>query len=213
MAFRAPPPDMLVNNRDDARIHGEIWPEPVPEIVPEMALSRGMHHITAIGSDIQRTHAFLGGLLGMRRVKMTSNFDDPDSAHWYWGDSAGRPGTLLTYFERDPAREPRARFGAGQTHHYALAVPDEESQLQWRETLLKAGLQVTSVMDRVYFKSIYTRDPDGHIVELATVGPGFGVDEPPERLGQDLKLPPWLEGQRPEIEERLRPVSAPAGDS
>jgi glyoxalase family protein len=208
-AFRAPPPDMLANNRDEARIRDEIWPDPVPEIGPEMALSQGMHHITAIGSNIQRTHAFFGELLGMRRVKMTSNFDDPGSAHWYWGVGEGGPGTLVTYFERDPAREPRAHFGAGQTHHFALALPDEDAQLQWRETLIQAGLQVTPVLDRVYFKSIYTRDPDGHIVELATAGPGFGVDEPRDTLGQALKLPPWLEDQRAEIEAQLRPVSGP----
>jgi glyoxalase family protein len=62
-------------------------------------------------------------------------------------------------------------------------------------------------MERVYFKSIYTRDPEGHIVELATLGPGFTVDEPVDELGQHLKLPPWLEQRRPMIESRLRPVT------
>ena len=64
-------------------------------------------------------------------------------------------------------------------------------------------------MDRVYFKSIYLRDPDGHIVEIATEGPGFAVDEPPEALGQALMLPPWLEGRRAEIAEQLTPVQGP----
>lgn len=201
--FRLPPEDMIINNRDEKTVAAKTWPEPVPGIIPEMALKRGMHHITAIGSDIQRTDAFFGGLLGMRRVKMTSNFDDPDSAHWYWGTGEGRPGTILTYFERDPAREPAVKMGAGQTHHFALAVPDEDTQLEWRERLLSAGLRATPVMDRVYFKSIYTRDPDGHIVELATEGPGFTVDEDQDNLGQDLKLPPWLESQRETIERNL----------
>jgi glyoxalase family protein len=150
---------MVVNNRDEARIKAETWPEPVPEITADMALRQGMHHITAIGADIQRTQAFFGDLLGMRRVKMTSNFDDPTSAHWYWGVGDGRPGTLITYFERDPAKVRRAKMGAGQTHHFALAVPDEGTQLAWREKLLQAGLRVSPVMDRVYFKSIYTNDP------------------------------------------------------
>ena len=61
-----------------------------------------MHHITAIGSSIARTHAFFGELLGMRLLKRTTNFDDPNSAHWYWGVGDGAPGTLITYFERDP---------------------------------------------------------------------------------------------------------------
>lgn len=205
--YRQPPPEMLVNNRDEARIATTTWPEPVAVITSDMALEQGMHHITAIGTDIGRTHAFFGELLGMRRVKMTSNFDDPDSAHWYWGVGQGQPGTLITYFERDPGRERRVRMGAGQTHHFALAVRDEVTQLEWREKLLEAGLRVTPVLDRIYFKSIYTTDPDGHIVELATLGPGFLVDEDLADLGQSLKLPAWLEPGRSEIEAELKPVS------
>lgn len=207
LEFRAPPAEMVVRNRDEARIAAETWPEPVPVITPDMALNRGMHHITAIGTDIRRTHAFFGELLGMRRVKMTNNFDDPDSAHWYWGAGDGRPGTLITYFERQPTKERRARMGAGQTHHFALAVPDEATQLEWRQKLLNAGLRVSPVMDRVYFKSIYTNDPDGHIVELATVGPGFTADEPAATLGTTLRLPPWLESQRADIEAVLSPLN------
>ena len=208
-AYREPPPQMLVNNRDEKRIQAETWPEPVPAITADMALSRGMHHITAIGRDIQRTQAFFGDLLGMRRVKMTSNFDDPQSAHWYWGVGDGRPGTLITYFERDPLKSPRMRMGAGQTHHYAFAVANAEEQLLWREKLLQAGLRVSPVMERVYFKSIYTNDPDGHIVELATTGPGFAVDEDVAQLGKNLQLPPWLEESRSAIETSLQPLTTP----
>ena len=207
LEYRQPPAEMIVNNRDEARVKAETWPEAVPEITAEIALHQGMHHITAIGSDIERTHAFYGDLLEMRRVKMTSNFDDPNSAHWYWGVGDGRPGTLITYFERDPAKAGYVRMGRGQTHHFALAVPDEETQLAWREKLLQAGFRVSPVMDRIYFKSIYTNDPDGHIVELATAGPGFLIDEEITTLGQSLKLPPWLESMRPEIERRLRPIT------
>ncbi len=201
-----PPEAMLVANRDEARISGLTWPEPVPGITPAMALSHGMHHITAIGSNIERTHTFFGGLLGMRLVKQTANFDDPGSRHWYWGVGEGQPGTLVTYFERDPKREPRVKMGAGQTHHFALAVADDDAQLEWREKLLSAGLRVSPVMDRVYFKSIYTNDPDGHIVELATVPPGFNIDEPLAALGHNLKLPPWLESYRPDIERVIAPI-------
>jgi glyoxalase family protein len=204
--YRQPPADMVVRNRDEEYIRAQAWPEPVPAITPDMSLQRGMHHITAIGSNIEQTHAFYGELLGMRRVKMTSNFDDPDSAHWYWGVEQGRPGTLVTFFERDPAQEPKAKLGAGQTHHFALAVLDDEAQLEWRERLLAAGLQVTPVKDRLYFKSIYLRDPDGHIVELATLGPGFQVDEAGSELGNQLKLPPWYEARRDEIEKALQPL-------
>ncbi len=212
-AYREPPPEMIVNNRDEARIQAETWPEPVPTITGEMALKHGLHHITAISSNIERTHEFLGGLLELRRVKVTSNFDDPNSAHWYWGVGNGRPGTLITYFGRDRAKEPRMRMGAGQTHHYAFAVPNEALQLEWREKLLSTGLRVSPVMDRVYFKSIYTNDPDGHIVELATAGPGFMVDESSAELGKNLRLPPWLEQNRPLIEKSLRPITFPAWHS
>lgn len=204
---RDPPPGMIVHNRDAAAIAAEAWPEPLLAITPDMALTRGMHHVTAITSDIERADAFLSGLLGLRRVKMTSNFDDPTSAHWYWGVGDGRPGTVITYFGRDARVEPRARLGAGQTHHYALAVPDAEAQLAWRETLRAAGLRVSPVMDRCYFQSIYTSDPDGQVVELATAGPGFATDEPVEALGQRLQLPPWLEANRATIESKLKPLN------
>ena len=103
---------------------------------------------------------------------------------------------------------PRAQPGAGLTHHYALAVPDDAAQLALRERILEAGLPASAVLDRVYFRSVYTRDPDGHIVEIATRGPGFAVDEAPDALGSSLRLPPWLEGRRAEIEAGLRPLPA-----
>jgi glyoxalase family protein len=187
----------------------QTWPNAVPEITQDMALTQGMHHITTISSDLQRTHAFYEGLLGMRRIMMTSDLDSLGSDHWIWGAGDGEPGNLIMSFERDPATEPRASIGVGQTHHFALAVPDEDAQLNWREKLIQAGLQVTPVMDRLYFKSIYTRGPDGHIVELATMGPGFAVDEEPEHLGTKLMLPPWYESQREQIKAGLRPVRVP----
>jgi glyoxalase family protein len=97
-------------------------------------------------------------------------------------------------------------MGVGQTHHFALAVADEQTQLEWRERILRAGYRVSPVMDRIYFKSIYTNDPDGHIIELATLGPGFLVDEAEAELGTRLMLPPWLEHSRSAIEGVLAPI-------
>lgn len=202
--YREPPAQMIVNNRDEERIRATTWPDPMPVITPHMKL-QGMHHITAISSDIQRTHAFFSDLLGLRLVKRTSNFDDPNSAHWYWGVDDGRPGTLITYFERDPEAG-RVRLGMGQTHHFAFAVADEAALLEARDRLVQAGISVSPVKDRKYFKSIYTNDPDGHVVELATNGPGFMVDESFETLGQNLMLPPWLETQRDQLEKVLTPI-------
>ena len=171
---------------------------------------QGIHHITLVCRDAQRTVDFYAGVLGLRLVKKTVNFDDPGSAHRYWGVDGGEPGTIITYFERDPARTRRVQMGAGQTHHFALGVPDEETQLAYQERLRGAGLPVSEVKDRVYFKSIYARDPDGHIVELATAGPGFLVDEDAANLGQQLMLPPWLESRREQIEATLTPITFPA---
>lgn len=205
-AYREPPAELQLHNRDRLHIQRQVWPQPVPEIDEQMALTRGLHHISVICADIEQTHIFLSDLLGMRRLKMTANFDDLSSAHWYWGVGAGQPGTLLTYFERSPGRTRLAQVGVGQTHHFALAVPDEAAQLALREKLLAAGYRVTAVKDRVYYKSIYTQDPDGQIVELTVTDPGFTVDEAEAELGQKLMLPPWMEHQRAAIAGGLRPL-------
>jgi len=205
-----PTAEFLIQQRDEAAIKAETWPDPVPEIDHAMVLDQGMHHITAISSDLERTAQFYEGLLGMKRVKMTANYDDPDSQHWYWSSSPdAHPGTLITYFGRDPRKERRAQMGAGQTHHFAMAVQDDAAQDAWREKLVGAGLSVSPVMDRSYFHSIYTKDPDGHIFEIATLNPGFMVDEPVATLGSELKLPDWLEPQRSRVTAQLHPITVP----
>nr|MBA2753150.1 VOC family protein [Chloroflexia bacterium] len=77
----------------------------------------------------------------------------------------------------------------------------------WQERLADAGVPTTEVLDRQYFKSIYFNDPDGHILEIATAGPGFATDEDPAHLGESLRLPAWLEADRPAIAGRLRPLT------
>ncbi len=210
--LKPPPPAVLIGNRDDKAIRERTWPEPVTAITADMALSQ-LHHITVIGSDIERTTAFYTDLLGLRLVKRTLNMDNPTSPHYYYAAADGHPGSVITYFAyhvgtRSTATTmPRGRLGAGITHHFAFAVTDDAAQAEWRERLLHAGANVTPVLDRQYFKSIYFRDPDGHILEIATRGPGFCVDEPEEQLGQSLKLPPWMEHLRGEIEPELTPIT------
>jgi len=204
---KAPPEAMMVANRDAAAIKALTWDAPVPEVTADMALLNGMHHITAISSNIERTNAFYVDVLGLKRVKMTDNFDDPDSAHWYWGDNEGNPGSLITYFERDPNKTRYAQMGTGLTHHFAFAVEDEDAQKEYQARLSRAGYRVSQILDRDYFKSIYSHDPDGHIVELATVGPGFMRDESFEDLGTGLMLPNWLESRRPIAEASLKPLN------
>ena len=306
----------------------------------------GIHHVTAITGDAQKNIDFYSGVLGLRLVKLTVNFDDPGSYHLYYGDKLGRPGTIMTFFawpgarrgrvgppqvtatafavpagaldywsswladhdvkaadrlgERairftdpdgtgleivavaEPGGEPwpggpvpseqairgfhgvtiseegyestaklltemmgfepagsegnrfryRARnggglgqvvdllcvpaardggLGAGIVHHVAFRTPDDPQQVAWRAKIIEGGLNVTPVIDRNYFHSIYFREPGGVLFEIATDPPGFDIDEPPERLGTRLMLPAQYEPDRAEIERVVPRVRLPAG--
>jgi glyoxalase family protein len=295
----------------------------------------GLHHITMITGDAQRNVDFYAGLLGLRLVKKTVNFDAPEAYHLYFGDEHGSPGSILTWFEfagaprgraglgmihtlqlgvaseaaldfwadrlgaagyatrrgerslrfedydelglelvvsdqaplradhpeipaehaisslegarayseyagvpegvltdvlgfthrgsgeyelegserrfrwaYDPAPDAPGRQGAGTVHHIAWATPDDE-QLEWQRRIRAAGAYVTDVRDRDYFRSIYFREPRGVLFEIATLGPGFAVDEDPEHLGEALKLPTQHEHLRTRLEAALTPVTNP----
>jgi glyoxalase family protein len=100
-------------------------------------------------------------------------------------------------------------MGAGTVHHIAFRAPSDSAQLEWREVLSRVPLNVTSVLDRTYFHSIYFREPGGVLFEIATDPPGFAFDEPVEHLGEALKLPGWLEKRRADIEQVLLPIELP----
>lgn len=294
----------------------------------------GLHHITMITGDAQQNARFYGDLLGLRLVKKTVNFDQPQAYHLYFGDETGAPGSILTWFEfagaargragagsihtiqlavadeaaldfweqrlggTETTREPgvlrfadydglklelvvsdlgnaplraehpdipaehailgihgvrafavfagvqdgiltdllgftyegggeyvlegsdrKFRFaydaptvyeeqGAGSVHHIAWASRDED-HLAWQERISAMGGYVTEVRDRDYFKSIYFRVPSGILFEIATLSPGFAVDEDPEHLGEALRLPKQHEHLRSELEATLRPVENP----
>ncbi|HEX2778745.1 MAG TPA: ring-cleaving dioxygenase [Gemmatimonadaceae bacterium] len=321
------------------------------EHAPRDVVPTGIHHVTMIAGDPQRNLDFYAGVLGMRLVKKTVNFDDPGTYHLYYGDETGTPGTLLTFFPwpnarrgregagqfnavslavppeslgfwierlvrtnvaheplatrfgervlafRDPdglrveivgsvaaarvvglsggpvpaehairgvhavtlwSDAPAATFallvgsfgmhragfedgttrwraaadggagigafidvrdvggfwegamGAGTVHHVAWRVPDDESELALRTTLLAAGMGATPVIDRKYFHSVYFREPSRSLFEIATDSPGFTVDEPLDTLGESLVLPPWLEGERERITAALPPLHTPS---
>lgn len=99
------------------------------------------------------------------------------------------------------------RMGAGSVHHIAFRAPGDDAQLQWRAELKELNLDVTPVLDRMYFHSIYFREPGGVLFEIATDPPGFMTDEPAETLGEALQLPPWYESKRKLIEQVLPPVT------
>jgi len=284
---------------------------------------QGLHHITMITGDAQKNVDFYAGTLGLRLVKKTVNFDSPDAYHLYFGDEAGTPGTILTWFEFPGARPGRAgagmihtiqlgvgsaealdfwaarlgvaregdvvafadydglRFelhvsaaepkraahpeipeefaitgivgaraygqsgphavltetlgfapdgenyvlggfrwgydappeqrrllGAGTVHHIAWAARDEDHEA-WQRRVAGAGLSVSDVRDRDYFRSIYFGEPRGILFEIATLSPGFAIDEDPEHLGEALRLPAMHEHLRPQLERLLTPVVNP----
>ncbi len=302
----------------------------------------GIHHVTAIAGSPQGNIDFYAGVLGLRLVKLTVNFDDPNTYHLYYGDYSGRPGTILTFFPwRDIPRgipgggqmtgtslsvplnsleywkdrlashgvrveqhddtlafrdsdgmqlelaavadarpgwpggpvpdeaairglhgatlavdradgtarlltetmgfeesegyaeshagrrrftisdgqveafvdlvppKTRGRQGAGSVHHIAWRTATDEQQLAWRAELTGHRFGVSPVMDRTYFHSIYYREPNGILFEIATDSPGFTVDEPVENLGSKLILPPWIEPHRADLVRALPPLELP----
>jgi glyoxalase family protein len=158
---------------------------------------RGLHSVTLAVREAAPTIALLRELLGFSvvnemegRIRVAVNAD--------------APGKTLDIVH-DAAAEP-ARNGLGTVHHVAVAISNADEQLRLREELLRRGVKVTPVMDRQYFRSIYFREPGGVLLEVATLRPGFAVDEPVPELGRALKLPPWEEPNREEIEAGLPPV-------
>ena len=151
----------------------------------------GIQSVTLCEADAAPTAAFLRDVLGLKMTGeqgIRTRLEMPDGACIEVLHSPGAP---------------RGRMAAGMVHHVALRVADEEAQLEWRERLIRAGLRVSPVKDRLYFHSIYFREPGGALLEIATDGPGFSIDEAEDRLGRRLCLPPWLEPVRESIERRL----------
>jgi glyoxalase family protein len=204
----APPADAQIRgHRDEAAIESLTHPEPVPEATADMALE-GIHHITGITDDLVRTDEFFHRALGLRVIKKTFNQDDPSTKHWFWGSYDGRSiasHSALTFFGW-PRGGRRAHGGVGQTHHIAFRASSEEQQREWREHLASSGIDVTPVVDRTYFRSVYFHAPDGLLCEIATDGPGFLIDEPKDELGHELRLPAWLEPERHHIASVLTPL-------
>ena len=175
---------------DDRR---EPWTDTVDG---DMAI-RGLHSVAITVRERGPTVEFMQSLLGYRIVDETDG-----RVRLAVGDEA--PGRLIDVVHHLDA--PLAVNGIGTVHHVAMAVGGEEEQLDIRARLIAFGSKVTEVRDRCYFKSIYFREPGGVLFEVATMAPGFGADEPADALGRDLKLPPWEEANRPDIEAHLPPI-------
>lgn len=126
----------------------------------------GLHHVTLIAADLERSAAFYRDVLGLALVREGANDDDPGARQFWFGDAEGSPGTLLSLMEYPEMAE--GTVGRGSTHHFALAVDSTDELEAWRDYLRGHGIQATDVFQRGSFSSIYLRDPDGHIVEIAT---------------------------------------------
>jgi glyoxylase I family protein len=126
----------------------------------------GLHHVTVIVADLDRTTAFYRDVLGLALVREGVNDDDPDARHFWFGDAHGTAGTLMSFMEY-PEME-QAKVGVGSVHHVALSVSSTEELEAWRDYLRSRGIDCTDVFERGGLRSIYLRDPDQNIVEIAT---------------------------------------------
>jgi glyoxalase family protein len=161
------------------------------------AAIRGLHSVTIVVRDPRTTLALMTGLLNYEIVN-----EEPNRIRVaVQGDAPGRAIDIVADAEGDAAVN-----GLGTVHHVAMAVATEEEQLRLREELLRFGSKVTEVRDRCYFKSIYFREPNNVLFEVATLQPGFTLDETLDGLGTTLKLPPWEEGHRADIIGALAPI-------
>ena len=168
--------------------------------IPSQSAVRGLHSVSLLVRSPTQTLELLTELLGFQvvneatgRTRVAVNGDEPGKSIDIIEDHASPP----------------AINGLGTVHHVALAIDGEHEQLLLREELVRRGYKVTQVLDRQYFRSIYFREPGGVLLEVATIAPGFAVDEPLASLGTELKLPPWEEPNRSAIEAGLPAVNAP----
>ena len=155
---------------------------------------RGLHSVTLVARDARKTVELMTQMLDYTvideadsRIRLAVN-----------GGGSGRTIDIVPDADAEPALN-----GLGTVHHVAMAVATADEQLRLREELLRYGCRVTEVRDRCYFQSIYFREPGGVLFEVATMAPGFAIDEAPASLGRGLKLPPWEEPNRADIEAHL----------
>jgi glyoxalase family protein len=194
----------LVHDEAEGVAGGTSW-EKSP--IPQEVFIRGLDSVDLTLKSLSPTSVVLTDMMGFYKAE---EYEEDGHRVATFEVGPGGPGARVRLVERPDL--PVHRFvGVGGVHHVAFRTSDEEEHAAWRERLAKAGLGVTPVIDRYYFKSIYFREPGGVLFEIATDGPGFATDEDAEHLGERLSLPPFLEGQRRQIEANLKPIPAAKG--
>jgi glyoxalase family protein len=161
---------------------------------------RGFHSVTMTVAESAATFDLLLKTMGFRKA-------DQEGRRTRLETGKGGPHSILDVVESPEG--PEGEESIGTVHHVAWRADDAAHQAEWREALVKAGRNVTPVIDRYYFKSIYYREPGGVLFEIATDGPGFTADETAEALGSSLSLPPWFQVRREKLDETLPPIVVP----
>jgi glyoxalase family protein len=169
--------------------------------VPPKHQIRGLGPIVLTVQDLSRTALVLTDIMNMRRMRDYAAHGA--QVHVFAMGEGGLAAELHVIESKDLAV---ARQGAGGVHHVAFRTPDEAQYHAWTARLNELGVRNSGEIDRFYFRSLYFREPNGILFEIATDGPGFATDEPMETLGERLALPPFLEARRAEIEAGLKPI-------
>jgi glyoxalase family protein len=198
--FTDPEGQRLTLVADEGAGNDHVWPKsPVP---PEHQL-RGLGPITLTIADLKSTEKVLTAVLNMRKTISFANAHNPATETHVFEMGDGGPGAEL-HLSVEPDLPPASQ-GAGGIHHVAFRAPDEAYE-GWANRLHEFGVPSSGPVDRFYFRSLYFREPNGNLFEIATDGPGFAEDEPMDSLGESLALPPFLEPRRAQIEARLEPI-------
>lgn len=177
------------------------WPQ---SPVPAEHQVRGLGPIVLSVPEHDATNRVLTDLMQMRHARSYPHVDEVDVTTYVY--EMGDAGPAAELHLRVEAAGPRARPGAGGVHHVAFRAPTFDDYDQWVERLAASGIPSSGPVDRFYFRSLYFREPNGILFEIATDEPGFAVDEPVDSLGQRLALPPFLESRREDIEANLKPL-------
>ena len=187
----------LVENEDALKRAFAPW---TGSPIPEQHQIRGLESARMVERDLVRTTSFLTNAMGFEHVSTENGWQR-------YAVAGGKSGSYVDLHESPTSN--RGAWGTGSIHHLAWRVDDEEHQDEVRTRVRDGGSRPTPVIDRFWFKSVYFPEPGGVLFELATDGPGFAVDENPERLGEKLVLPPWLEPERASIESVLPRLRMP----
>lgn len=135
-----------------------------PSAEPRRMRLTGIHHVTLVVEDLDRTTGFYRDILGLTLVREAANDDDPGARHFWFGDAEGSPGTLVSFLEYPSMEE--GVVGRGSTHHLAFAVGSRAEQDAWRDWLISKDVPCSEPLERGGLRSLYLRDPDGHVLEI-----------------------------------------------